>query len=257
MREAGLQFASFPFDWVGSPGLMASVRMLETDFSGWLEKEDLELYDVRRAPLFSQVYRNSRTGFGFPHDFPISGGKEESYAAVRERYDRRIRRLMKTIGASRRVLAVYIERMIDPRLTDVELVEARQIMASRFPGACIELLYFHQEDECKSPREDIVADGVRAIALDYKIVAQGIVMHEVNREPITDCLKRLVSVVDSRSTADIRRHQDIRRQMRERRWGKMSLLRRLMNEIAYKWYRRLERRLSDRGVIPREGPLWF
>ena len=29
LRDVGLQFASYPFDWIGSPGLMAEVEMVE------------------------------------------------------------------------------------------------------------------------------------------------------------------------------------------------------------------------------------
>lgn len=257
LREAGLQFASYPFDWVGAPGLLASVRMLETDFADWMEKGDLELYDVRRAPLFSQVYRNARTHFGFPHDFSSFRGFEDSYQSVRDRYDRRIKRLLESIAANRRVLAVYIERVIDKRISDAELKEAHRRLSDKFPGSAFEILYFFQEDGCAMPRDCEIAPGITAVAVDYRRMESGETIHEVNRAPVTAYLKEHVFVRDRRNEADTSAYRDSRRRWREKRWGDASLFRRIFNEFAYKLYRRLERRLSVSGVIPREHPLWF
>ena len=43
LRAAGLQFASYPLDWTGSPGIVESARMIASDFAGWLERDDLEV----------------------------------------------------------------------------------------------------------------------------------------------------------------------------------------------------------------------
>lgn len=257
LRAAGLQFASYPFDWVGSPGLIKSVRMLVSDFAGWLEADDLELWDVRRAPLFSRVYRNARTGFGFPHDFPSALSFEEAYVSCKARYDRRIARLLATLASSRRVLAVYVERMIDRRVSDAELVEARRLLAERFPQAAVDLLYFFQEDGCESPCRETPANGIETVALDYKLYEAGKVIHEINRDRITDCLRAHARVRDGRSAEDRVRHDGRRRNQRELRWGSVWFGRRLFNEFAYKLYRRFERRLVNAGVLPREEALWF
>lgn len=257
LREAGLQFASYPFDWVGSPGLLESARMLASNFEGWLEKSDLELYDVRRAPLFSHVYRNVRTKFGFPHDFPSGMDFEVAYGQCRCRYDCRIKRLIGSLVPGQRVLAIYIERMIDPRLSDSDLRNARKLLSAAFPGVRFDLLYLFQQDGCSSPQECQVDEGVWTVALDYRIVVDGVTSHEVERTGITAYLREYVSVPDVRSEADKARYRESRRMTREKRWGKVSPGRRLFNEIAYKLYRRLERCLVDSGVLPREGPLWF
>lgn len=257
LREVGLQFASFPFDWVGSPGLLASVRMLETNFSGWLDAADLELYDIRRAPLFSKVYRNACTGFGFPHDFPYATAFEEVYPSVRERYDRRILRLTDAIASSRKVLAVYVERVISRRITDDELVAAHRGLEARFPGVSVDLLYFFHEDGCVVPRETQVGEGVMTVGLAYKRVEFGEVVHEINREPVKAYLREHVAVPDRRNDEDRSAYQVRNHRQRGDRWGDAGPVRRLFNKFAYRLYRRLERRLENAGAIPRERPLWF
>ena len=58
LRRAGLQFASYPLDWIGSPGIVASAKMIAADFVGWFEKATLKL----EKPAY--VYE-SRSGRGF------------------------------------------------------------------------------------------------------------------------------------------------------------------------------------------------
>lgn len=257
LREAGLQFASYPFDWVGSPGLVASVRMLVGRFRNWLEKADLELYDVRRVPLFSHVYRNVRTGYGFPHDFPSDSEFDAAYATCRQRYDRRIGRLIGCLTPGRKVLAVYIERMIDPRLADSDIRLARRLLSAAFPDVSFDLLYFFQKDGCSQPQESDLGEGIRMVALDYKRYEAGEIVHEVDRSRITAYLRQNIAVPDTRTAETRQRHSATGRRNRNRRWGVVWFGRRLFNEFVYKLYRRLERRLSVVGVIPREGPLWF
>ena len=36
LRDAGLQFASYPLDWIAAPGLMQGVEMVERGFEGSL-----------------------------------------------------------------------------------------------------------------------------------------------------------------------------------------------------------------------------
>ena len=71
LRRAGLQYASYPLDWIGSPGIVASAKMIASDFAGWFEKDDLQLVAVRGGSFQNNVYQNRKTRFGFPHDFPL------------------------------------------------------------------------------------------------------------------------------------------------------------------------------------------
>ena len=66
LRAAGLQFASFPLDWVGVPSLAVSVRAVEGGFAHWLEADDLKLVAeiLQRHPGKVPVYVNFRNSLG-------------------------------------------------------------------------------------------------------------------------------------------------------------------------------------------------
>ena len=95
LRAAGLQRASFPMDWVGSPGIVASAEMVASGFAGWLDRESLELVDVRRGNgTINRAYVNRRTGFIFGHDFHHDADVDVAFDEVAEKYARRIERLI-------------------------------------------------------------------------------------------------------------------------------------------------------------------
>ena len=48
LRDAGLQFASYPLDWIAAPGIMQGVEAIERGFEGWFEREDLTGSSMRR-----------------------------------------------------------------------------------------------------------------------------------------------------------------------------------------------------------------
>ena len=62
LREAGLQFASFPFDWTATPSFIKAAKTIAEGFDHWLEKEDLELVDVKHSGINKRIYANRRTG---------------------------------------------------------------------------------------------------------------------------------------------------------------------------------------------------
>ena len=106
LREANLQFASFPFDWIADGTLPSRVDILVSRFDRWLEKEDF-VYNGRNPINGRGMFRNRKTGFNHLHDFS-DGPIENSLAQVVAKYARREKRLFELIGNARRVLIVYI-----------------------------------------------------------------------------------------------------------------------------------------------------
>ena len=257
LRVAGLQQASYPLDWIGSPGIVASARMIAANFSGWLEKEDLRLYDIRRGALNKHVYLNVRTGFGFPHDFSSFVGFDEAYPEVRAKYDRRIARFYETAGKAERLLAVYVEFPVKGRAPNAELEEARKTIAARFPGAKVDLLYFHEGIGVERPVVEEIAPGLTAVQVEYRELERGQVMHTVDHSRIARYLRENVSVADVRSAEEKSGYAAQRKARRTEKWGSGGALRRLVNRVSYRLYRKLEKRLVAEGLVPWEGPLWF
>ena len=171
LRAAGLQFASYPLDWTGSPGIVESARMIADDFAGWLERDDLELVDVRAGRFGNHIYRSRKTHFGFPHEFSSFLTFDEAYGPTVEKHRRRIERLMEHVRASKRVFVAYVERPINQRASDADLLEAKRTLEGKFPGVEFELVYFFHADEVA--KERAVAPGVTAVDCSYRRMMNG------------------------------------------------------------------------------------
>ena len=256
LRKVGLQFASYPLDWTGSPGIVASARMIASDFAGWLERDDLELVDVRAGRFGNHIYRSRRTRFGFPHEFSSFLTFDEAYGPTVEKHRRRIARLMEHVRASKRVLVAYVERPINPPAADADLVEAKRILEEKFPGVAFELAYFYQGEETCADRA--VAPGVTVVVRDYRQVVNGETWHEIDYDSIAAWLQAHAVVADPRSDEEKAAYAAKKASEKRRRFaGERNPIRRKLNELAYKLYRHLDVVLQEKGVLPRERALWF
>ena len=251
LRRAGLQFASYPLDWIGSPGIVASARMIAADFAGWFEKDDLQLVAVRGGSFQNNVYQNRKTRFGFPHDFPRFFRFEEQYPATAEKYRRRVERFMRELGGAKTALVVYIERPIDPRAADADLVEAKRILEAKFPAVKFELVYFFLDEGRKDFVETAVADGITAVACNYVQYDHGEKSHAIDADVQAAYFRRRFEVPDRRSEEEKAAYAREHKAARKRKFGGK------LNALKYRLYRRLEAELQEKGLVPRDFPLWF
>ena len=251
LRRAGLQFVSYPLDWIGSPGIIASAKMVEADFDGWFEKDDLQLVAVRGGSFQNTVYQNRKTRFGFPHDFPRFFRCGEKYSETAEKYARRIRRFMGDLGAARTALVVYIERPINPRAADADLVEAKSILEERVPAVAFELVYFFLDEGRKDFAETSVADGITAVACNYVQYDHGEKSHAILADVPAAYFRGRFEVPDRRSAAEKEAYAAAKKADRRKKFGNR------LNEWKYRIYRWLERDLEEKGLVPRDFPLWF
>ena len=251
LRRAGMQFASYPLDWIGSPGIVASARMIASDFAGWFEKEDLQLVAVRGGSFQNNVYQNRKTRFGFPHDFPRFFRFDEKYPETAEKYRRRIARFMKDLGAAKASLAVYIERPVNSRATDADLAEAKRILETKFPAVKFELVYFFLDEGCKDFAETAVAEGITAVACNYVQYDHGEKSHAIVADVPAAYFRGRFEVPDRRSEAEKTAYAAEKKADRRKKFGGK------LNEIKYRIYRKLEKELQEKGLVPRDFPLWF
>ena len=261
LRRAGLQFASYPLDWIGAPGIVASAKMIASDFAGWFEKDDLQLVAVRGGSFQNNVYQNRKTRFGFPHDFPRFFRFEEKYPETAEKYARRIKRFMGDLGAAKTALVVYIERPINPRATDAELVEAKRILEAKYPAVKFELVYFFLDEGRPAPGsgkdsaspfcETPVAEGITAVACNYVQYDHGEKSHAIDADVQAAYFRERFEVPDRRSAEEKAAYARERKSARKQKFnGKL-------NALKYRLYRWLERDLQEKGLVPRDFPLWF
>ena len=258
LRAEGLQFESCPFDWVGVTDVLQTARLVANGFEGWLERDDLDLWDVRITGGFvTRVYRNRKTGIGFVHEFSNDAGLDAAYPAVKAKFDRRIPRFMERLRRSRRVLAVYLEVSKNPRASNETLVEARRLLAQKFPETSFDLLYLYEDPEAKTwTVEPPVADGVTAVRLDYRTYLNGEIMHLCHNEQIRDCLRSLASVPDVRTDEQKAAFASFKRDEVKNALGK-TWLERKVNKKLRKLFRDLESYLEGQHILPGDRPLWF
>ena len=251
LRKARLQFASYPLDWIGAPGVVKSAKMVASGFAGWFERGDLQLVDVRGGSFQNNVYLNRRTGFGFPHDFSRFQTFEEAYPPTAEKYARRVSRFLSALEGTKTALVIYIERPIDRRAPDSDLVEARRILSERYPAVDFDLVYFHRREGAKGFAEEPVADGIVAVECEYAQIDHGEISHAIEWDVHARYLGERFRLAQMPDAAAEAAYAESRRKARRRRFGGR------LDELKYRLYRKLERELQEKGLVPRERPLWF
>lgn len=258
LRKAGLQFASYPLDWMGSPGIVASAQMIDREFAGWFEKDDLELVAVRGGSFNNNVYQNRKNRFGFPHDFPRTRKFEELYPEVAAKYARRVTRFLADVRQVKSALVVYIERPINPRASDADLAEARRILEAKFPGVAFELVYFFFDKGREGYAETAVAPGTTAIACDYATYDWGEISHAIKVDVPYRYLAERFEVDDPRTDEEKARYaQESRKNKKKRVSVGGSFVSRKVSELQYRLYRKLEKILQEKNLVARDYPLWF
>ena len=132
---------SLPFDWVGPLSFDQAVRFLETGFEGFLEKEDLVKYE--KDTKKNVGYVNTRNNLLFLHDFKEVAHFDEEYVQLREKYERRIKRIYQTIRDSKDILYLHVHTpdMMDRLPADEELQAALERLRKMYPEKNHRLLF--------------------------------------------------------------------------------------------------------------------
>lgn len=142
LRLQGLQKASYPFDWLYGTDFYGRLDILKNKFADFIEADDLKLIFSDRSTRFS-AYENTRNGLVFNHDFPMDEEFQHAYAAVSEKYERRIRRTLSNIEASDKILIVYLETpSAEKNIFDInELSKCQRELCDAFGKPGIDILY--------------------------------------------------------------------------------------------------------------------
>lgn len=142
LRKLHLQFCSYPMDWVTGGNFLGRVEYLVSDFKDYFNQEDLVFYPKWKEPK-KNVYQNTRSQIIFPHDFPLDAPFEISFPDVKEKYNRRIARLINNIEHGKKILIVYVCPPVNESndVSDQGLEDAYTKIVNRFPNKDIDLLY--------------------------------------------------------------------------------------------------------------------
>lgn len=159
LRRCHLQDVSCVFDWsagilpekCGKAGLEGKVDLICNDFQNFFEKEDFENRgNNQENDTYNLFIVNKRTGLQYKHDFPANIGFDKNFAAVKEKYMRRIERFYHTMSESTKVLFVFICK--DEGLTNNYLIAQQEKLARKFPNKIIDLLYITQKSDMPSDK---------------------------------------------------------------------------------------------------------
>lgn len=172
LRQLGLQDASYPFDWLFGSTFIGRCKILTEEFKDFIRKEDLE-YSYEERSLKCNAYYNKLNDIVFNHDFLKSLDFEEAYPLVKEKYDRRIRRLLEKIKNSNSVLVVYLEIPTSNHIeiSNQEILQGYSILKKKF-GDKINLLYI-KNSRCETKIEEFENGKITRVTCDYKKYGSG------------------------------------------------------------------------------------
>lgn len=166
LRNCCLQLKSYPFDWLFGSSFSNRIDILINDFDRFLKKEDLEFYYSERS-IKCDAYKNKYNNLVFNHDFPTGISLDNSYKDIKEKYDRRICRLLTEINNAQSILITYIETPDHKTLiTDEILIDAHNKLQTKYPLKQIAILCISNDTKYNYYN---IKNGIKRIFLNYKL----------------------------------------------------------------------------------------
>lgn len=196
LRFSHLQNYSYPFDWLFGSSFKGRVEILISDFKRYIEKSDLEDIHITNNDKSNlcEVYYNKYNDITFNHDFPANLPFEKAYEIVRNKYDRRISRLLSKINTSKSILIVYIETPdCTNKLDDNNILfEALENLKNKYPDKTINILYFYQNSSMNHKEfiEEIKTNEITKVVGNYKGIWENAPSYEVDGDFFKNYLKQ-------------------------------------------------------------------
>lgn len=107
LKELKLRDFSGPFDWMYGSDVVMRLSFIRNRFKNYFDFNDFE-YVGPNPDNGKSVYKNNRSGIVYNHDFP-TGNFKDVFPDVKEKYNRRIRRVLKHLNSDEKILLVYSE----------------------------------------------------------------------------------------------------------------------------------------------------
>ena len=253
LRRAGLQLASFPWDWVGVPPPSERCRLICDGFKDWMNLEDLK-WAGKNDTFGHEEVLNARTGLIIMHDFVQGTPIEEQYPAIAAKYKRRIARLDRLLKTSKRVLLVSVDTPVSPAPVPPEDGrKAIEIMSAAYPNASFDFLLVNLDPG--RPKENRIDEtplpGIRRIAFDYKSYAPDAPAYGIEISMLADFLRSEYSVRDYRTKEEISAFLKARAKKRSQKMAQKMDALGAETPVQY-WLFRLRR--AFRKMLSRVGP---
>lgn len=138
LKKNGLRQESFPFDWLTQPeninNLGNRFELILNDFENFMNKEDFKFLPKdpnKKNDNNYDYYENIKTRLYFYHDFKVGENFDDEFNIVKEKYDRRIARLYKTIEKNDKVLLIWFCHD-EQNIVDAELISYGKKINNKF-----------------------------------------------------------------------------------------------------------------------------
>ena len=176
LRNSKLQIFSYPLDWLFGADFIRRCEILTSKFEHFIEMKDLEYIYTERS-ISCDAYHNKHNGLTFNHDFLKDKNLSETYPAVKEKYDRRIKRLYNAIEKSKKILIVFLEIPNNPKklIDDSILVTNLQKIKNLYPDKEFNLLYFSNDSTMQEKQymENYITNEIIKVIGNYKDMKEG------------------------------------------------------------------------------------
>lgn len=246
LRRAGMQYASFPYDWAGFPSVPGKMRLLVNGFKDLMPLDKMIRGGVNELH-HKDIYVNSETGMLFLHDFPQGIPIVQTIGEVREKYRRRAERLLGMLERGGDVLLVYVTIPNEARLPDSEFVESLEIISRRFPKCRFDLLCFSQQPSGFSG-VDNPSPHLFRVGFDYQSKAPGS-ENVADDRVVAAVLKKIIrGVRDYRTPAERARYKVEKRKKEYALYKAENRLQYFINKMTWKLYKHFKNQLERRGV---------
>ena len=213
LRKAGLQFLSFPGDWVAplwkreelaEPNLVYRTGWLCRGFDGFFNSNDFVF--VRRHEWNGKdVYANEQTHYLFAHDIPAGSDFAAELPKMVAKYRRRYERLVSLIRASKRVLVLRLDHangLSGATVEDCEKAHTR--LCETFPGVEFDFALFQADPALPFSRRRIrrPRPWLVLVSFDYHDKSHPEDPKLPDNRLIAKVLKKLARVRDYRTDAE-------------------------------------------------------
>lgn len=156
LRKRNFQIYSLPFDWLMGSDFLSRINLIKNHFSNWFNIEDFELVDKRFSPEPRNIYKNKKTDITYSHDFPLNEDLDKNFIEIKEKYERRIKRLYNSINKSKKILVLYIlNPWTKEVVSDETLIRGQKILSEIFENKEIDILFLELNGETKEVNGNI------------------------------------------------------------------------------------------------------
>lgn len=139
LRDFAIREASFPFDWLyinNDIFFEPAMNCILDNFQNFLIKENITILDIPVNPLHIPCC-DTKTGFIFIHDFVSGITPLSDFNAIKEKYAKRIKRLLKVLSGKSDILFLYFDEC---GLDDDIFISKMEELSKKFNKSHLNLL---------------------------------------------------------------------------------------------------------------------